>query len=46
MIVYILFVHKKISFKEKSLYYSQKKLKIKKTQKTQKTQKNSFLVFF
>jgi hypothetical protein len=34
MIVYVLFVHKKISFKEKSLYYSHTKLKIKKTPKT------------
>jgi hypothetical protein len=38
MIVYVLFVHKKISFKEKSLYYSHKKLKIKK--------KTIFSVFF
>ncbi len=40
MIVYVLFVQKKIIFKDKSLYYSHSKLKIKK--KPQKT----FLVCF
>jgi hypothetical protein len=39
MIVYVLFVDKKISFKEKSLYYSHKKLKKLKNQK-----KKTFLV--
>jgi hypothetical protein len=38
MIVYVLFVHIKICFKEKSFYYFHKKLKnIKKFKKTQKT---------
>ncbi len=41
MIVYVLFVHKKICFKEKSLYYFHKKNKIKKKQK-----KNIFSGFF
>ncbi len=37
MIVYVLFGSYKICFKEKSLYYFHKKLKIKKNPKTQKT---------
>jgi hypothetical protein len=40
MIVYVLFAHKKSFFKEKSLNYFHKKLKIK------KIQKKHFLCFF
>jgi hypothetical protein len=43
MIVYVLFVHKKICFKEKRLYYFHKKFKIKK--KPQTPPKKTFCVF-
>jgi hypothetical protein len=46
MIVYDLFVHKKISLKEKSLYYFHKKFKIKKNTKKHTHTKKTFLVGF
>jgi hypothetical protein len=47
MIIYDLFVHKKICLKEKSLYYFHKKLKIKKNpKKPKKTIVSGFLSGF